>query len=264
MRTGVQLHDLTLELVPENLPTPATAKKSSWTVHWEGPTLSVADDTDDTASDAIVQLNSSHIRRDWDLGDRYQGGAGIMYAIVIVRSGLMVRTRDLNSVLWHSDRTRGNADSIPILILAARGDPADPQRDADATPAQLAALRSLVTNDAGAIVGPNGEPFGLFFHGEWTATSCPGPRLSDYVERLRAGVLEEDPDMTDAQLKTILQKLEDQSDAIAIYLARAQRGIDVVTGDRPPAIGADLDDWHRTDPAIKILEDRAAARAAGR
>lgn len=266
MRSGVQLQAIALEVLAGNLPAPAHMSKTSWTVHWEGPTISVADDSDDSARTAIAQLNASHIQRDWDPGGRYQGGSGIMYAVVIARSGLLVRTRDLDAVLWHSDNTAGNERSIPVLVLAAERDPADPGRDADATSAQLAALRSLVTDDAGAIVGPTGEPFGLFFHGEWTATSCPGPRVRDYVERLRAGVLEGvDPDMTNEQLGAILQKIDDQTDAIAIYIARSQRGIDVATGTPAPMLmSAAHDAWVSTDPAVKILGDRRAARAAGR
>jgi hypothetical protein len=253
MRSGavVQAIDALLPTDAANLPQPARNSKDSWTVHWEGPKRNLEDESDETAIAALEGIARSHINRDWDLGDRVQGGSGIMYAYAIAPSGRILRLRDPLAVLWHSDDSLGNARSIPVLVMCGT--------DHDATPQQLEGLRELVTNDAGDVVGPSGEPFAIFTHGpDWTRTACPGDRLRDFTDRIRSGVLEEmGEDLTMDAATAIANKLEDVTDALCIYITRQQLELRADTGlpldpsrPNPPA-----------DPAPAILEARRRARA---
>lgn len=96
-------------------------------------------------------------------------------------------------------------------------------------------------------------------HQDWDPIDRPGDpgdflRWDDFrddVERAIAGVLwtPKETRMTGEQLAAILAKNDAQTDAILIYLARLQRGLDVVTG-------APLDPADRTDPAAAVLAAR--------
>ncbi len=148
-----------LPTAPENAPVPATALKSSLTVHWLGGDFSRTA-SDDEARARLEAIARDHIARDWGNG---QGGSGIMYHEAIAPSGTVFVLRDYTEVVWHAGSEDGNLHSRAVLVLCGPSTPA--------TPAQLSALRRRFQDFGVRVYG----------HREWSATQCPGDQLMEVV-----------------------------------------------------------------------------------
>ena len=143
---------------PENDPTPSHFPKSGMTIHYQG--VDVARDMSDAEAQVLIESDALfHIRKEWAPGVY---GGGLMYAIVIAPSGTTYQTRDLDAVLWHAGDAQGNSDTTPVLVLAGPNTPP--------TPAQYRSLGSV-------LMGQTTYP-----HSYWSATSCPGDALRQWLE----------------------------------------------------------------------------------
>lgn len=146
-----------------NVPSPATAEKTSITFHWEGP--SIPNYVPDwQMPDVIRGIALFHIGKDWGGGF---GGSGIMYHEVISPDGTVFLTRDYQDHLWHCGNPEGNLHSRAILVYCAK--------DRPATEVQLFRVTQRIID------------FGVpkHVHSEWSATDCPGDQLRNYLSAIR-------------------------------------------------------------------------------
>lgn len=144
----------------ERDPSPATAPKTSLTVHWlgdSGPPFG----SDEDMRQYLFQIAFQHLEKDWGGGSR---GGGIMYHEAIAPSGTVFLTRNDPDVLWHAGAHEGNLSSRAILVMCSvQVQPND---------TQIRVLRRR-HRDFGHIWWGG--------HYVWSPTACPGPRLKEVV-----------------------------------------------------------------------------------
>lgn len=174
--------------------------KTSITVHWNGPAVP----TDADPLSVIKADAAFHINKDWG----GINGDGIMYHFLIAPDGEIFQTRDEDAVLFHCGNATGNVRSYAVQVMVGEGQAV--------TTEQYLSLEFLILHLGLDDVKP---------HRAWSVTQCPGAELTNWV--LRRGW--EDA-MTPEQFQALLRKMDAIADASAIYAARVQRQVDVVTG----------------------------------
>lgn len=211
--------------------------KTSRTYHWNGPPLPDIDPMELILGDA-----NYHTTKDWGDAVGIQAGDGIMYHKLIARNGDLYITRDEDAVLWSCGSAEGNEQSEHVQVMCgATYDENDVLVfEQKPTEAQLDTMAMLEHVQPLGATWPHGP--------KWTQTKCPGPTVRSWVAGTKWKEI--DNDMTDEQMKELLDKQDAQTDAIAIYLARVQRGVDVATGLAYDAAN------NGKDPAPAILASR--------
>ena len=217
------VEDLTAEL-PRADWSIGRSTKDSITVHWNGtPVPDDVADIDVIFGDAAYQMSPT-----WP--GRTGGADGIQYHRLYGRDGTVYLTRDPGDYLWHCGDPDGNRNSEAWQVMCGVGEVM--------TDAQRTALSRDLLADGRPRRG----------HREWplAASSCPGDEIVAFIH----SDMEVEDDMTDEQFKQYLAKIDAQTDAFAIYIARQQRGVDVVTGKAydPKKNGV--------DPAPEVIANR--------
>jgi hypothetical protein len=146
--------------------------KEGIVIHYNGAAVPGADESQ-AAWQQVVRDAAYHVSRDWGGGAR---GDGLMYHVSVGPAGELWQCRDLDAVLWHCGSWPENASYLSVLVPIG-----GEQR---ATPAQLAALRTFVSNFAAALGIPKARVVG---HQELSPTSCPGTLMADFVLPYRRG-----------------------------------------------------------------------------
>ena len=211
--------------------------KTSRTYHWNGPPLPDLDPMELILGDAHY-----HMTKDWGDAVGIQAGDGIMYHKLIAPNGDLYVTRDEDAIVWACGSEEGNEQSEHVQVMCgATYDEFDRLVfEQKPTTAQLNTMALLEHTQPLGATWPHGP--------KWTQTKCPGPTARAWVTN-RGWEIEEE-DMTPEQFKQMLDKQDAVTDAMAIYLARVQRGVDVVTGKAYDTAN------NGKDPAPEVLASR--------
>jgi len=195
--------------------------KNSITVHYQGLEV-LREMTDADAKQLVMSDALEHIHRDWSREiPGVQGGGGVMYHLMIAPSGTVFQCRDLGDYLWHCGNEYGNIHSIAVQVMCG---PTTPPTDA-----QFTSLDKLL--DELMLKDPRLRA--IYPHQFWSPTSCPGHVLVTYVEEENmytdADRKRDEQTATDAKVARDLIEARES----LVWIARAQRGLDVERKDTP-------------------------------